>query len=258
MSAFRETNRQGQAMTETKIDVQGADGTAEAYLYTPPGEAKHPAVLFLTDIMGVREANRGMAARVAEAGFTVLMPNIFYRATKLPVFDFAPKFGEERTMKRFGELRAALDNRAMQRDAIAYITWLEAQPSVKSGPMAVVGYCFTGAMAMRAAAARNDAVAFAASFHGGNLANDAVDSPHLLLPRIKARLMFGHAKDDHSMPAEMIGKLDAALKQWGGNYDSEVYNAAHGWTVPGVPAYNETEAEKHWAKLIPALKAALG
>jgi carboxymethylenebutenolidase len=241
-------------MTETKIDVKGADGTAEAYLYTPEGEGKYPAVLFLTDIMGIRDANRGMAARVADAGFTVLMPNIFYRATKLPVFDFQPNFGEERTMKRFCELRAALDNHAMQRDSIAYISWLEASPSVKSGQMAVIGYCFTGAMAMRAAAARNDAVAFAASFHGGNLASDADDSPHLLLPRIKARLMFGHAKDDHSMPAEMIAKLEAALKQWGGRYDSDVYDAGHGWTVPGVPAYNEAEAEKHWEKLIPALK----
>jgi carboxymethylenebutenolidase len=241
-------------MTETKIDVQGADGTAEAYLYTPEGGAKHPAVLFLTDIMGIREANRGMAARVADAGFTVLMPNIFYRATKLPVFDFQPKFGEERTMKRFGELRDSLDSHAMKRDSIAYISWLEASPDVKSGAMGVIGYCFTGAMAMQAAAARNDAVLFAASFHGGNLATDAPDSPHLLLPRIRARLMFGHAKDDHSMPAEMIAKLDAALKQWGGNCDSDVYDAGHGWTVPGVPAYNEAEAEKHWERLIPALK----
>jgi carboxymethylenebutenolidase len=245
-------------MVETKIEVKAADGTAEAYLYTPDGEGKHPAVLFLTDIMGIREANRGMAGRVADAGFTVLMPNIFYRATKLPVFDFAPKFGDERTMKRFGELRAALDDHAMSRDSIAYISFLEANPSVKSGPMAVIGYCFTGAMALRAAAARNDAVAFAASFHGGNLATDAADSPHLLLPRIKARLMFGHAKDDHSMPAEMIAKLDTALKQWGGNADSETYNAGHGWTVPGVPAYNEAEAERHWEKLLPAMKAAVG
>jgi carboxymethylenebutenolidase len=208
--------------------------------------------------MGIREANRGMAKRVADAGFTVLMPNIFYRATKLPVFDFQPKFGDERTMKRFGELRAALDSHAMKRDSIAYVSWLEASPDVKSGPMAVVGYCFTGTMAMQAAAARNDAVLFAASFHGGNLATDAADSPHLLLPRIRARLMFGHAKDDHAMPAEMIAKLDAALKTWGGNYDSDVYNAAHGWTVPGVPAYNEAEAEKHWEKLLPAMKAAIG
>ena len=242
--------------TETKIDVKAADGTAEAYLYTE-GEGKHPAVLFLTDIIGIRDANRGMAARVAEAGFTVLMPNIFYRAGKLPVFDFEPQFGDERTTKRIGELRAALDAHAQQRDAIAYISFLEAHPSVKSGPMGVVGYCFTGAMAMRAAAARNDAIAFAASFHGGNLATDEPDSPHLLLPRIKSRLMFGHAKDDHSMPAEMIAKLEAALKQWGGNYDSETYDAAHGWTVPGMPSYNEAEAEKHWEKLIPALKSSV-
>jgi carboxymethylenebutenolidase len=244
-------------MTETKIDVKGADGMAEAYLYTPPGEARHPAVLFLTDIMGIREANRGMAARVCEAGFAVLMPNIFYRATKLPVFDFPPKFGDERTMKRFGELRAALDNRAMQRDAIAYIEALETAPAVKAGPLGVVGYCFTGAMAMRAAAARSDAVAFAASFHGGGLATDAADSPHLLLPHIRARLMFGHATDDRSMPAEQIAKLDAALKAWGGRYDSETYAAGHGWCVPGVPAYNEVQAERHWAKLVPALKAAM-
>ena len=110
--------------------------------------------------------------------------------------------------------------------------------------MGVVGYCFTGSMAMRTAAVRPDKIAAAASFHGGGLYTDAPTSPHLTLPRIKARLYFGHATKDQSMPAEAIEKFDAALASWGGKYVSEVYEgASHGWTAagrPGLPSRTST------------------
>jgi carboxymethylenebutenolidase len=111
---------------------------------------------------------------------------------------------------------------------------------------------------MRTAAARPDEVAAAASFHGGGLASDQPDSPHLLLPQIKARLYFGHAVEDRSMPAAAIAKLDDALKAWGGRYENEVYDGAHhGWAVPGSPVYNEKQAERHFEKLVELFDATL-
>jgi carboxymethylenebutenolidase len=245
-------------VAEHKLAIPVGGGSAEAVLYTPEGGGASPGVLFLTDIIGMRPANLGMAKRVAEHGCTVLVPNIFHRVTKLPAFDFTPNFGEEKTMKRLGELRAGLNNEQMVQDGKTYVDYLLAQKSVKGPKLGVVGYCFTGAMAVRIAAAEPDKIAAAASFHGGGLYSDAPDSPHTLLPRIKARLYFGHAKDDRSMPAEAIAKFEDALKAWGGKYESETYPAGHGWTVPDhAGVHDEKQAEKHYDKLFGLFDATL-
>ncbi len=145
-----------------------------------------------------------MARRLAAEGFSVLMPNVFYRTGRPPMFDFAANPGDDRTRKRFAELAGPLTPEAVERDAADYVDFLAAHDSVSEGAMGVVGYCFTGSMAMRIAAARLDKIAAAASFHGGGLFTDAPTSPHLVLPRIKARLYFGHAIQDRSMPEERV------------------------------------------------------
>jgi carboxymethylenebutenolidase len=130
------------------------------------------------------------------------------------------------------------------------VDYLSTHESVKAGPLGVVGYCFTGGVALRYAAARPDKIAAAASFHGGRLYTDAPTSPHLVLPNVKARLYFGHADKDNSMPEAAIQKLDAALESWGGRYQSELYaGAAHGWTHPDGPVYNQDAAERAFGKL---------
>jgi carboxymethylenebutenolidase len=167
------------------------------------------------------------------------------------MFDFVPKMGDEKTMKRFGELAGPMNPQAMERDAASYVDFLAASDSVSAGKMGVVGYCFTGAMAMRTAAVRSEKIAATASFHGGGLFTDAPTSPHLVLPRIKSQLYFGHAINDNSMPKEAIEKLDRALAAWGGKYESEVYDGAyHGWTTADAPVYNQPQAERAFEKLM--------
>jgi len=246
-------------MSETKLDVKTADGTAEAFVYTPSsGSGPWPGVVYGTDIMGIRGAYQKMAQRLADRGYVVLLPNVFYRGTKLPVLDFVPRMGDERTMKRMGELRAALPNDKMGPDGGAYADFLLARPDVKGRGIGVVGYCFTGQMAVRAAAAAPDKFAAAASFHGGGLYTDQPDSPHLLLPKVKARLYFGHAVEDRSMPADAIAKLEAVLNGWDGKSESETYaGAQHGWCVPGRDIYNEKQAERAFAKLVELFDATL-
>ncbi len=125
--------------------------------------------------------------------------------------------------------------------------------------MGVVGYCFTGKMAMHAAAACPDTIAAVASFHGGGLFNDGPTSPHLTLPRIKARLYFAHATNDRSMPEEAIAKLEQALASWGGKYESETYKGAHhSWTSSDSPVYNPPQAERAFHKLLELLRTTLG
>jgi len=240
---------------EDEVEIRTADGVSDGVLYRAEGGGRSPGVIHLTDIGGIRPAQREMARRLAGLGYVVLMPNVFYRTRRPPMFDFPLNMAEERTRKRLDELREPLTPEAVERDAGSYLDFLAAHDAVAESTMGVVGYCFTGGLAMRVAAARPASIAAAASFHGGGLLTDAPASPHLVLPRIKARLYFGHATADRSMPQEAIDKLSLALKSWGGRYESEVYAGAyHSWTTPDSPLYNQPAAERAFEKL----KALLG
>jgi carboxymethylenebutenolidase len=237
-------------MIEEAIEIRTSDGIADGFLYRAEGTGKLPGAIHLTDIGGIRPSHREMAKRLADKGYTVLMPNVFYRTAKPPIIDIKIGMGDPRTMQRFAELRAPMTPDAVERDGTAYVNFLAAHGSVSAAPIGVVGYCFTGAMAMRTAAAMPGKVAAVASFHGGGLYSDEPTSPHLLLPRIKARLYFGHATNDRSMSTEAIAKFDSALAAWAGKYESEVYEGAfHGWTVPDAPVYNQPQADRAFEKL---------
>ena len=245
-------------VNEQSVEISMGGRTAGSLLYSPAGAGQWPGVLHLTDIFGIRPAASEMAKRLAAGGFCVLQPNVFYRSGKPPLFDFPADLKNEQTMKRVRELAGALTPEAMESDASAYVDFLAGIPAVRPGGMGVVGYCFTGSMALRAAAARSDRIAAVASFHGGGLATDAPTSPHTVLPRVKARLYFAHADADRSMPAEAIAKLDGALRSWGGVFASETYaGASHGWTVPDSHAYNQAQAERAFGKLMELFGAAL-
>jgi carboxymethylenebutenolidase len=237
-------------MLEQEIEIRTPEGTSDGMMYRSEDRCRLPGVIFLTDIGGIRPSQREMAQRLAGEGYSVLLPNVFYRVGRPPLIDFPVRIGEERTMKRIGELSGSLTPEAVERDASAYVNFLSDHESVADGPVGVVGYCFSGALAMRVAAARPDRIAAAASFHGGRLFTDAPTSPHLLLPRIKAELYFGHAIQDQSMPREAIENLNHALQAWSGQYKGEIYDGAyHGWTVPDSPAYNHLQAERAFQKL---------
>jgi carboxymethylenebutenolidase len=255
----------GNSMIEKAIQIAAADGVTDAVLYAP-GEGTYPGLLFYTDIFGVRPANQGMAKRVAEQGYAVLMPNIFYRYGKPPFADANLKWGEPELMKIVQGLFGALSGAMMEKDAPHYVKALLERPEVSgSGAsaragatnkrIAVVGYCSSGAMALRTAAVCADQVAAAASFHGGQLVTPDRDSPHSRIAQVKGELYFGHAVQDDSMPPAAIETLNDTLKGWGGKYQSEVYEGArHGWTVPRRDVYDEKQAERHYEKLFDLLK----
>ncbi len=237
-------------MTEVELQLTMPDGLSDAVLFSPEPGTPLPGVLHVPDIASIREVNREMAKRQAAEGYAVLLVNPFYRTGRPPVWDFPRVWGEPKTMQRFQELTAPLKPDAQMRDVAAYVDLLVAQDGVRRGPVGVVGYCFGGGMALRTAAAGGERVAAAASFHGGGLYKaDDPASPHLLLPKVTARLYFGHAKEDRSMTAEDISHLEGALAAWGGRYESETYPAHHGWTVPDNPAYNSAEAERAFSSV---------
>jgi carboxymethylenebutenolidase len=242
-------------MIEAKVEIPGLG--AEALFLRPDGVADFPGVLFLTDIWGIRPGNIGMARRLVEQGFAVLMPNVIHRYSPITPEGLETDSADE-NMKRLGKLFAVLTPEYMVNDGKAYVDFLLAQKGVRSGKIGVVGYCFMGQMAVRIAAAVPDKVAAAASFHGGFLVTDKPDSPHRILSPITARLYFGHAVEDSSATPEHVATLEQALRDWHGAFQSEVYEGAlHGWTTPGRPIYNELQAERAFEKMVELFDATL-
>jgi carboxymethylenebutenolidase len=243
-------------MIEKQVDIKTPDGTADSELFYPDKNGAWPAVIMYPDIGGLRPVFEHMAKRLAAEGYVVLAPNPFYRVGRAPVYeDF--KFGSEKTTKRMGELRPAITAAGTARDAVAYVRYLQSLPQVK-GKIGTVGYCMGGGMAMGTAAAAPDAVAVGVSFHGSRLASDEPDSPHLLAPKLKARMYFGFAVEDRTMPLEAVEKLEKALDQAGVRYEGETYEGAHhGWCVKDHTVYNERQAERAWATMLKLFKDAL-
>jgi len=242
-------------MIETKVEIPNLG--AEAFLYRPDAIADFPGVVFLVDIWGVRAGNIAMAKRLADKGFAVLLPNVVHRYSPNVPGGLEPE-DEQEKQTALGALFRALTPAQMASDGVAYVDFLLAQKGVRGGKVGVVGYCFTGQMALRTAAAVPDKVAAAASFHGGFLVTDAPDSPHKLLPRAKARLYFGHAVEDASATPEQVATLEQALRDWHGAFQNETYEGAlHGWTVPGRPVYNELQAERAFEKQVELFDATL-
>jgi carboxymethylenebutenolidase len=242
-------------MIEQKFEIPTIG--VETFLYRPDDIADFPGVVFLTDVWGIRPANIGMAKRLAEKGFAVLLPNIFHRYSRVTPDGFESDDPDEQ-QRRLGLLFQALTPQQMVSDGKAYVDFLLAQKGVRPGKVGVVGHCFTGQMAVRMAAAMPDKVVAAASFHGGFLVTDKPDSPHRILSPIKARLYFGHAVEDSTATPEQVATLEQALRDWHGAFESEVYEGArHGWTVPGRDVHNPLQAERAFEKEVELFDATL-
>ncbi|SFS82303.1 dienelactone hydrolase family protein [Saccharopolyspora flava] len=242
------------AVRGTTVDITTPDGVADAYLTHPEGDGKHPAVLFYMDAFGLRPHLTGMADRLAAEGFTVLVPNLFYRAGRTPVFEL-PEFidpgARPEIFQTIGPIMQQLTPELAMRDAGAYLQWLADSPLTTGEPVGVTGYCMGAVMALRTAGTYPERVAAMGGFHGGNLATEEPDSPHLLADRVTAEVYFGHADQDHALPPEQIERLDKALTDAGVRFRTEVYEGAmHGYTQADTASYNEAGAERHWAALL--------
>ncbi|MDX2936316.1 dienelactone hydrolase family protein [Streptomyces ipomoeae] len=249
------------AVRGTTVDIATEDGTADAYLVHPDDDAPHPAVLFYMDAFGLRPQLKAMADRLAGAGYTVLVPNIFYRAGRAPVFDLPDFIDTQARPDLWGTIMPvmqALTTDLAMRDAEAYLGWLADCPQAATGPVGITGYCMGARLALHTAGAFPERVAAAAGFHGGRLATDDPDSPHLAAPRITGEVYFGHADNDHSLPPEQIDRLDKALTEAGVRHRTEVYPGAHhGYTQADTAAYDAEATERHWTALLDLLDRTL-
>lgn len=245
-------------VTETDVEIKTPDGVADAY-FVHPSSGAHPAVLMWTDIMGLRPAFRTMGRRLAESGYTVLVPNPFYRVRKAPVVAEGASFDDDATRQTLMSLMGSLTPEVQVTDARAFVGYLDSQPAVdRKRKMGTAGYCMGGPLSMRTAATFPDRVGAGASFHGANLATDKPDSPHLLIPGMKARYLIAIAENDDQRDPAAKGLLRAAFDKARLPAEIEVYaGTMHGWCSLDSKVYNRAQAEKAWSRMLALFKAAL-
>ncbi|WP_067466447.1 dienelactone hydrolase family protein [Nocardia amamiensis] len=242
------------AVQGMSVDVQTPDGVADAYVAYPDDGAAHPGVLVIQDGFGLRPSLRSLADRIAAHGYTVLMPNAYYRHGRAPVIelpDFIDPAERPEIFQQVFPMIRELTPEVLRSDAGAYLAWLAASPQVAEGKVGVTGYCMGARLAVLIAAMFPDRVAAVAGFHGGPLVTDTPDSPHLTVGNITAELYFAHAGEDHHMTPEHIAQFDKALEAAGVRYRTEVYEGAqHGYTQADTSAYDLDAAERHYRELL--------
>jgi carboxymethylenebutenolidase len=250
-------------VTEKDVDIKTPDGTCNA-AFIHPTTGSHPGVIIWADAFGLRPVLREMGRSLAKEGYSVLVPNPFYRVVRDAgldprTFDFANTADRAKLTPLMGSINAA---GAAEKDAVAFVAWLDQQKEVnKAKKIGTQGYCMGGPLVMRTAAA-SDRIGAGGSFHGGGLVTDQPNSPHLLAPKIHARMYFGVAKNDDERQPDAKDKLRDAMKAANVPAEIEVYPSQHGWcmsdfTAPPTPIYDKAQAERAWGKLLALYKAGL-
>lgn len=246
-----------QDVTETDVTIQTPDGVADCY-FVRPASGSHPAVLIWPDILGLRPAFRAMGKRMAQAGYSVLVVNPFYRSAPSPVVPDGASFQDPDIRSIVMPMAGALNAQTHVTDARTFVAWLDQQPSVDTRrKIGTMGYCMGGPIVMRTAAALPDRIGAGGSFHGGGLNTANPDSPHLGIPNMQAHMLIAIAQNDDERDPESKNVLRAAFDDAGVEAEIEVYAAMHGWCVPDFPVYHEELAERAWGRMLAIFQTAL-
>lgn len=243
-------------MSGSRLDLRTADGVMDSYTFQPAtGRGPWPAVVIYMDAFGIRPNLDAMAQRLADAGYFVIVPNLYYRTGAFDPFD--PKkvaAGDEAERLRFRSMIDSIDNTKIMRDTESILAYLATSAAVAQPKVGAVGYCMGGGFAISALGRFPDRVAAAASFHGAALATDKPDSPHRLASAMRGRLYVGVAGIDPGFPKEQQDRLESALRDAGVDYTLETYEGArHGFAVTGHMVYDREASERHWATVLQLL-----
>jgi carboxymethylenebutenolidase len=245
-------------MIEQTIDIATKDGAMETFI-CHPDRGRHPAIFLLMDAPGIREELRDMARRLGTVGYTVLLPNLYYRAGRDTIYgpDVLTAGSAERDRMR--AVRTKMTIPPVMDDIATMLAFVAQHPAVKPGPVGAHGYCMSGPYALAAAARYPDRVAAAASFYGTWLVSDAVESPHLTLGQAKGELYIACAEHDELAPLPMVDQLRTLFEHSGNPGELELYPAVHhGFAFPQRWCYDKPAAERHWERLIALYRRRLG
>ena len=246
-------------MSRTTVDIKTKDGVCPTSVFVPAGRGPWPGVIVYMDGPGIRRVLFDLGERIAAAGYVVLLPDLFYRAGTYEPVDPKLLFSDPARRAAHGKYFTSTSNAKAAADTRALLDYLDSRDDVAGTGVGITGYCMGGGMVLTAAATYPDRIAAAASFHGGRLATDAEDSPHRLAGRINARVLVIGADNDQGFPPEQADRLRTAFAEAGVDHRVEIWpGALHGWTMPDIPIYNETAAERHFEELLALFGSTLG
>ncbi|MEE2776803.1 MAG: dienelactone hydrolase family protein [Acidobacteriota bacterium] len=247
-----------QSVTGTDLEITTPDGVADCY-FVHPSAGRHPAVLVWPDILGLRPAFRSMGKRLAESGYSVLVANPFYRDARSPVVAEGASFAQPEVRELVLPMARNLNAETHFTDARAFVGFLDQQASVDTGrKIGTTGYCMGGPMVMRTVAAVAERLGAGATFHGGGLASDSPDSPHLLIPDTTAHMLHCVAANDDERNPEAKNTLRSAYAAANIPAEIEVYEGTmHGWCPPDSQVYDEAQAERAWSRMLALFESAL-
>lgn len=239
-------------MPRTSVEIRTSAGLCPSSVFRPSGPGPWPGVIMYMDGPGIRPALFDMGERLANHGYFVLLPDLFYRVGPYEPIDPKAIMADPAKRQAWFTTYVASASRANTReDTAAFLEYLAKQRDVVQPKVGVIGYCMGGGHALTAAGAYNDRIAAAASYHGGRLATDEPDSPHLLAPRMKAKVYVAGAVEDASFTDEMKATLERALTAAGVDHTVETYEGArHGWVPADTIAHDPRGAERHWKTLL--------
>jgi carboxymethylenebutenolidase len=246
-------------MVRTHVEIGTEDGICPASVFRPSGKAgPWPGVIVFMDGAGIRPVLFEMAQRLADEGFLVLLPDLFYRGGAYEPVDVKTLFSDPAKRAAHSKYFNSTDKTRAANDTKAFLHFLDAQGDLAGPKLGVVGYCTGGGMALTAAARYPERFAAVATFHGASLATEADDSPHKLAIRIKAKVLVAGADKDATFPPEQAALLASAFEDAGVDHRVEIWEgAAHGWTMSDFPIYNEAAAERHFQEIVALLKETL-
>lgn len=245
-------------MPRLDVSVPTPDGTCPASMFTPEGDGPWPAVIVFPDAGGARPTFWDMGQRAADLGYVAFVPELYYRTGSYEPFDMATTFSDEAERTRLFSLVGGLTEAMVISDTGAFLDFLATQPQVAGTEVATTGYCMSGGLSLTVAAHYPSRIVAASSFHGGYLATEAPESPHLLVDRIAGRVYVAAAENDRSFPPEQLALLEAALTDGGVDHTIETYPAGHGFAVPDNPTYDADADARHWSALADLWQATLG
>lgn len=229
--------------------VTTADGSAPIRLFTPEGQGPWPGIVMIPDAGGTRQTFFDMAARLADLGYAVLLPDIYYRQGDWAPFDMQTAFSDDNERNRLMSFIGSISPDDWASDANAYFDYLAARPEISGSTFGITGYCMGGRASLIIAGRVPERVAAATAFHGGGLVTDGSDSPHLKADQIQAEVYIGGAQNDGSFTDDHAEQLEKALTAADVRHTIETYPAAHGYAVPDNRSYDADAAERHWTAM---------
>lgn len=224
---------------QAEVMIPTPDGQMPAFLYTPAEPDRMPAVLLLMEAFGVTSHIRNVAARIANEGYVVLVPDLYYR--ELP----NNKFGYDEVEQGMAMMYRLDFGKSMEDDIKAALAYVKSRSDVSPDRVGVTGFCLGGGLTFLTACKLSDAIAAAAPFYGMVLDEWIEAVANIMVP---VYLFFGGA--DPFIPLNRVRQIESRFKELGLAYTLKVYpDAGHGFFCHERSSYNRLAAEDAWREL---------